>query len=78
MADPANNVAATLRASSPEGDAWDVATVTSATVVGGRVSVTWNGDPHTFPKLRQYTPVVGDTVVLGRYGGALFIVGAFG
>ena len=71
-------LATTIRAAGVGDLPLDVATVTSATLVGGRVPVLYDGEPQTLPKLRRYTPVNGDTVVLGRIGAQLFIIDAFG
>lgn len=78
MADPATNLVGSLLGAANGDGPWDVATVTSATLVGGRVQARHDGAAVTLPKLRRYTPVVGDVVVLGRIGAALFIVDALG
>ncbi len=72
----ASGLVGTLLAAAGSEGPWDVATVTSATLVAGRVACRHNGTDVTLPRLRRYTPAVGDVVVLGRVGAALFIVDA--
>ena len=60
---------------------WPIATVTYVQTGGGTdgidlVTVRYAGADLQFPHMRHYTPVVGDVVALGRWGGQWHIIGA--
>jgi hypothetical protein len=69
-------IAVEQRLQAIENGGWRTGTVTATS--GSKVTVAVDNASMTLPKIRAYTPTVGDTVIIAARPGSWFVIGTIG